>query len=78
MPIRRVLGYPLPVGGDFFHPGSVRLCDVQSGRVKAALPAGGHGRLEVAFLPDGRVVTVGETALVWAADAADKVKPEKP
>lgn len=72
-------GKTIAVGGDFFTPGSVRLYNVQSGSVKATLPAGGRGRLEVALLPDGRLVTAGETAIVWAADAAEKVKsPQKP
>jgi hypothetical protein len=26
----------------------------------------------VAYLPDGRLVTAGETALVWSAEAAEK------
>jgi hypothetical protein len=71
-------GKTIAVGGDFMHPGSVRLCDVRSGHVRATLRPGGRGRLEVAFLPDGRIVSVGETAVVWAADAAEKVKAKRP
>jgi WD40 repeat protein len=63
----------IAIGGDFAHPGAVRVFDVQSGRVLATLTAGGRG-LGVAYLPDGRLVTAGETALVWSAEAAEKGK----
>lgn|GEM_PF-4144683 len=68
-------GKTLAVGGNFLSPGSVRLYAVDSGRLLATLPAGGRRRLEVAFLPDGRIISAGETALVWAADAVEKVNP---
>jgi WD40 repeat protein len=66
----------IAVGGGFRHPGSVRVCDVQSGNINATLLAGGHGRIDGAFLPDGRLVTTGETAIVWAADKVGQ--PKKP
>jgi hypothetical protein len=56
------------------HPGSVRVCDVQSGQINATLPAGGRSRIGVAFLPDGRLVTTGETAFVRTADKAGPPK----
>jgi len=66
----------IAIGGDFDHPGSVWVCDVQSGHINATLHAGGHGRIDGAFLPDGRLVTTGETAIVWAADKVGQ--PKKP
>ncbi len=71
-------GKTLAVGGNFFNPSSVRLYDIKTGQLTATLPGYSHARLEVAFLPDGRLVTASETAIVWAADAADKAKPAKP
>jgi WD40 repeat protein len=68
-------GKTIAIGGSFFSPGSVRLFALRAGGQTATLPAGGRGRLEVAFLPDGRIVTIGETALIWPADADDRTKP---
>ena len=68
-----------PVADGWAGGGSVRLHDLKTGRFLAALPSGSRAGVTVAFLPDGRIVTAGETATVWAADAAGKVKPpEKP
>jgi hypothetical protein len=64
----------IAVGGSFMHPGSVRVCDVQSGHINATLRAGERERIDVAFLPDGRLVTIGETATVWAADKVGQPK----
>jgi WD40 repeat protein len=58
-------GKTLAVGGSFGNPGSVRLYDMKTGKVTATLPAGGQQAIQVVFLPDGRLVSAGHTALVW-------------
>lgn len=57
--------------GDAF--GSIRVCDAKTGIANQTLRAG-HGPIGVAFLPDGRLVTAGETAIVWAADKVSQPK----
>jgi WD40 repeat protein len=60
-------GKTLAVGGSFNNPGAVRLYDMKTGQVTATLPVGGWHAMQVAFLPDGRLVSAGSTALVWKA-----------
>jgi WD40 repeat protein len=60
-------GQALAVAAGWAYDGAVRLVDLGTGRSRRTLPAGSRYRQTVAFLPDGRVVTGGNVALVWPA-----------
>ena len=66
-------GKRIAIGHGYSSPGAARVFDVQTGRLLATLPGDDRGWIDVAYLPDGRLVTAGETAIVWSADAAGKV-----
>lgn len=63
-------GRMLAVGPSWAGDGAVRLVDLRTGRVRMKLPAGNRAHHRVAFLPDGRVVSVGDVVLVWPAAPA--------
>jgi WD40 repeat protein len=71
-------GKTIAVGSGWGGSGGLRLYDMTTGAVMGTIPVRSHGAVAVAFLPDGRFVTAGTPATVWAADAAEKIKPEQP
>jgi WD40 repeat protein len=61
-------GAALAVGSPWAGDGAVRVFDLKTGRARQTWAAGDRYRHVVAFLPDGRLVSGGDAALVWPAD----------
>jgi hypothetical protein len=69
-------GRTIAVGASFSHRGKTRIYDLKTGRVRTTLDVGSQHRLQVAYLPDGRLVSAGDTLLLWGTRLKDEVKPQ--
>jgi WD40 repeat protein len=58
-------GRTLAVSARWPEDGVIRLFDLKTGQLRATRSVGDEYMQSVAFLPDGRLVTAGDTALVW-------------